>query len=124
MRPIERLKDIYSSEPARRGWLPWGALAPVLALAFVIGSVLAGLKLIEPFVSIDAQANPMDATALMAFTLVPFGILLGVILLWVKLVERRPFAAIGLTGEHKWRNCCFEAGCCRSSRRSSTSSPA
>jgi uncharacterized protein len=31
--------DIYSPEPAR-GWLPWGALAPVLAFVFIAASLL------------------------------------------------------------------------------------
>jgi membrane protease YdiL (CAAX protease family) len=97
-----RKPDLFPAEPAR-GWLPWGALAPVLALVFVVATALAGDALISPFVKLDANASPADATALMAFLLVPFGLLLAVVLLWVRYVERRPLAAIGLAGERKLR---------------------
>jgi uncharacterized protein len=42
--------------------------------------------------------NPADPPAQVGFTLVPFGLLLGVVLCWVKFVERRSLASIGLTG--------------------------
>lgn len=94
--------DVYSSAP-HRGWLPWGALAPVLGLLFVVLTALSGDFLIAPVVTLDARGNPVDAVGLMAFTLVPFGLLLLVLLLWVKLVERRPLATIGITGAHPLR---------------------
>lgn len=34
-----RSEDLYPAEPAR-GWIPWGALAPFLLLAFVISTAL------------------------------------------------------------------------------------
>jgi membrane protease YdiL (CAAX protease family) len=94
--------DVYSSKPAR-GWLPWGALAPVLALLFVIAGILCGTLLIAPFVRLDARQDPVDPIGLMAFTLVPFGLLLAVLLSWVTFIERRPLASIGLTGDRKFR---------------------
>jgi membrane protease YdiL (CAAX protease family) len=97
-----RSRDIYSTEVAR-GWLPWGALAPCLALAFVLASQLAGTALIRPFVPLDANFNPLDATALLAFALVPFGLLLLLMLAWVRLVERRPLVNVGLIGARKLR---------------------
>jgi membrane protease YdiL (CAAX protease family) len=92
-----RSSDLYDTSPAR-GWIPWGALAPLLALTFVILSQLAGIPLIEPFVSLDPLGNPRDPLALLAYTLVPFALLATIVLVWVRFIERRPFAAIGLRG--------------------------
>jgi len=97
MLPALQSHDPFDSAPAR-GWLPWGALAPFLALAFVIASQFAGLPLIEPLVRMDPHGNPLDAYSLFAYTLVPFGLLAAIVLLWVRFVERRPFATIGLRG--------------------------
>ncbi len=93
-------RDIYSPVVAK-GWLPWGALAPVLGLFVVVVTAVAGDALLELFVALDAKGNPVDATGLIGFTLVPFGMLLSLLLFWVCLVERRPLASIGLTGDHK-----------------------
>ena len=93
-----RSTDLFDETPAR-GWIPWGLLAPFLALAFVIASQFAGIPLIEPFVALDPLGSPLDAQALFAYTLVPFGLLGLIVLAWVRFVERRPFASIGLRGD-------------------------
>jgi len=95
-----RSQDIFPAEPAR-GWIPWGALAPFLALAFVIATALTGDWLIAKHVRMSPEGNPLDPTALVAFTLVPFGLLLLVLLTWVKFVERRPLESIGIGGERR-----------------------
>jgi membrane protease YdiL (CAAX protease family) len=97
-----RSQDLYPAEPTR-GWIPWGALAPFLALLFVIATALPGDMLISRFVNISPEGNPLDPAALLAFTLVPFGLLLLLLLAWVRYVERRPLASIGIRGEHKLR---------------------
>ena len=97
-----RSQDLYPAEPAR-GWIPWGALAPFLALAFVIATALTGDWLIAKRVHMSPEGNPLDPTALVAFTLVPFGLLLLVLLAWVKFVERRPLESIGIRGERRTR---------------------
>src|SRR5262245_11841225 len=94
--------DIYSAEPAR-GWLPWGALAPFLALVFVVATALIGDNFIAGFVNLDPMGNPQDALSLIAFTLVPFGLLLLVLLAWVRFVERRSWASIGIAGDRPLR---------------------
>jgi membrane protease YdiL (CAAX protease family) len=96
-------QDLYPAEAAR-GWMPWGALAPFLALAFVIATALAGDWLISPFVPISPEGAPLDPAALVAFTLVPFGLLLMVLLGWVRFVERRPLASVGIRGERRFRD--------------------
>ena len=95
-------QDLYPAEPAR-GWMPWGALAPFLALAFVIATALLGDRLISRFVRISPEGNPLDPAALVAFTLVPFGLLLVVLLGWVRFVERRPPASLGIRGQRPLR---------------------
>ena len=93
-------RDIYSPVVAK-GWLPWGALAPVLGLFMVVVTALAGDALLELFVVLDAKGNPVDAAGLIGFTIVPFGMLLSLLLVWVCVVERRPLASIGITGDRK-----------------------
>jgi CAAX protease family protein len=86
---------IFSPEP-HRGWLPWGALAPFLALLFVLGPTipiviaLGRYGLVDP--SGPASFEGIAAYALLAFTAV--GLL---VLGWVRFVERRPLATIGFT---------------------------
>ena len=116
---MHSVEDLYPAEPAR-GWIPWGALAPFLALAFVIATALPGDGLIAKFVNMSPEGNPLDPTALVAFTLVPFGFLLLVLLAWVRFVERRPLESIGIRGEHKLRE--FLRGHALGSRASSASS--
>ena len=93
-------RDIYSSVIAK-GWLPWGALAPVLALLMVVVTALAGDALLGLVLVLDAKGNPVNPTGLIGFTIVPFGMLLLLLLAWVRFVERRPLVSIGLVGDHK-----------------------
>ncbi len=89
-------RALYSPEPAQ-GWLPWGALAPFLALAFVLLPLIGALLVFERLELLDSEGDPLGTAALAAFLLVPFGVIGLVVLGWVKYVERRPFATIGLT---------------------------
>jgi membrane protease YdiL (CAAX protease family) len=98
-----RSRDLYSGDAAK-GWMPWGALAPFLALAFLIATQLTGTELVRPLARLDAFGNPLDANALVAFALVPFGLLMLILLAWVRFVERRPLASVGLRHEHPVRS--------------------
>ncbi|MBX3379890.1 MAG: CPBP family intramembrane metalloprotease [Phycisphaeraceae bacterium] len=95
-------RDLYSFEKAT-GWLPWGLLAPVIGLAMVVVTAIGGTLLLTPIIQLDTNDNPVSPMGLVAFTLVPFGLLLAVLLLWVRFVEGRSLASIGLTGRHKPR---------------------
>jgi uncharacterized protein len=106
MLPVPPTRDLYDSTAAR-GWLPWGVLAPFLGLAFVIASQFGGLPLIAPFVTLSSLGNPMDANGLFAYTLVPFALLGATVLAWVRFVERRPFASIGLRGDSRTKKFAF-----------------
>jgi membrane protease YdiL (CAAX protease family) len=83
--------------------LPWGPLAPVLALLMVVATALAGSFLIEPFVRLDAKGNPVDPAGLMAYTLVPFGLLALLLFGWVRIAENRRLRDIGFAGPRKVR---------------------
>jgi membrane protease YdiL (CAAX protease family) len=87
---------LFSPEPAR-GWIPWGALAPFLAFAFVILPMIAVLLVFQRLDLVDADGDPIGNFGLAAFLLVPFTVVGLLVLGWVRFVERRPFATIGLT---------------------------
>jgi hypothetical protein len=99
---------LYAADPNTRR-VTWGLAAPVVCLGLVIASQLAGSWILEHFVSLDRKGNPTDLPGLMAYTLVPFGLLLLILLAWVRWVEGRGARAIGLTREGApWA---FVAGC-------------
>ncbi len=89
-------RSVFSAEEAR-GWIPWGALAPFLAFIFVVAPMLAITLGFERLQLVDADGDPIGDKGLMAFLLVPFGAVGLLVLGWVKFVERRPLATIGLT---------------------------
>ncbi len=93
-------RDLYAAD-APTGWMPWGVLAPVLCLAMVIVSTIVGSLILKPFIALDAKENPVSPSGLMTYTVVIFGLLLLVLLAWVRFVEGRTLAAIGLSGPHK-----------------------
>ncbi len=88
---------IYSAEPAR-GWLPWGALAPFIGIALVVAPLAAVSLVLVHFHLVDTQDDPIGPIGLYAFLLLPFAAMGCVIVAWVRFVERRPLATIGLTG--------------------------
>jgi uncharacterized protein len=87
---------LFSSAPAK-GWLPWGALAPFLLLAFVIAPVLATGDVLERMGLETARGDPIGLIGLYVFLLVPFAMTGALTFAWVLLVERRPLSTIGLT---------------------------
>lgn len=93
---------VYPSAPAK-GWMPWGALVPVLGIAFVMVSILTMSFILGYFGLLDAQEEPSGFAGLVAFLLLPFSALGGVVLAWAAFVERRPFVSIGLGGSHRAR---------------------
>ncbi len=90
-------KPIYSTAPAK-GWLPWGAFAPFLCVLFNAATVLGISPLMEYFHFQDAMGEPIGLTGLYAFLLIPFALLGLTIVVWVRVVERRAMATIGLVG--------------------------
>jgi membrane protease YdiL (CAAX protease family) len=88
-------RAIYSTEAAQ-GWLPWGALAPLLAIVFVAITALSVSSVLERFHLVDAMENPIGLPGLNAFLVFPFAALGLTVMAWVRWVERRPLATIGL----------------------------
>lgn len=95
-------RSIFSPEPAR-GWLPWGVLAPFLCIFFVAFPAIAILRPTERLGLGDANGDPVGVAGLIFFLFVPFGLTGLIVLGWTWLVERRPFATIGLAdGRAAW----------------------
>jgi CAAX protease family protein len=93
-------KTIYTDEPAR-GWLPWGPLAPFLCIAFAIAGELAGVFALRPLRLEDSMGDPFGVAGLAAFLLVPFTVTGLAVLGWVRFVERRSPASIGLASSDR-----------------------
>lgn len=92
------LKHSPFGEVEPRGWLPWGALAPVLALVFIIlGITTASGIYLKPAGFIDEQWEPIGTMGLFAMLIISFGAVGVLTTAWIKLVERRPLTSVGLT---------------------------
>lgn len=89
-------RTLYSSEPAR-GWLPWGALSPFLGFVFVVAPMLGITFAMAALQLADDNGDPVGLNGLFVFLLVPFAAIGLLVLAWVRWIERRPFATIGLT---------------------------
>lgn len=95
-------QDLFFDETPR-GWLPWVLLAPALGLAFLIASDLIATPVLERVARLDDKGLPVDAAGFGAFLLASNIVLLALLLLWVRWIERRSVATIGWTGPHKLR---------------------
>ncbi len=100
LKRLARSRAIYSAEPSK-GWLPWGILAPFFGFGFVLVSVGSLQVLLQQAHLLDAKENPIGLVGFAAFLLLPFGALGLVVLAWVRFVERRSFATIGLGGTRR-----------------------
>lgn len=98
---------LYSPAPAR-GWLPWGALAPVLAILIVALPAMVAWKIEHRFGLVTERGEPIGFAGLCSLLFFDFGLTLAVLFGWVRLVERRTLATLGLVGERPWRT--FLAG--------------
>jgi uncharacterized protein len=95
---LERLtskRAIYSND-AVRGWLPWGALAPLLAVVLVVAPLETVFAVLSRLHLVDARDEPVGALGFYAFLLFPFAALGLVVLAWARFVERRSLATLGL----------------------------
>src|SRR5437016_3925100 len=93
---------VCAVEPAK-GWQPWGALVPFLGIAFVASTVISLTTVLQYAGLVDDKENPIGLIGFISFLLFPFAALGIVVLSWVRLVERRLLAAIGLGGAHRTR---------------------
>jgi len=95
-------RDIYAADQAK-GWRPWGALVPFLGLAFVALTVVGLTSVLQYAHLVDANESPVGLIGFAAFLLLPFTALGLAVLAWVRFVERRPLATIGLAAQHGTR---------------------
>ena len=93
---------LYSAEPAK-GWMVWGALAPILCIVLVALPDLAVSFALMPFHMVDEHGDPRGPLSFLVFLLATFPLMGAVFLGWVRFVERRPLATIGLAGPHRAR---------------------
>lgn len=81
-----------------RGWIPWGVLAPILALFFILLGIVSSSEIyLKPSGFLDAQDEPVGTMGLFAMLIVSFGAVGLLTTAWIRLVERRSLASIGLT---------------------------
>ncbi len=88
---------LYSPAPAR-GWLPWGALAPFLGILIVALPAIAAWKIEHAFGLVNEKGDPQGFSGLCALLFFDFSLTGATLLAWVRYVERRPVATIGLVG--------------------------
>jgi hypothetical protein len=69
-----------------------------MCIVFVAVPLVAVSKALEHLQLLDARGDPVGLAGLGAFLLVPFAAIGAVVLAWVRYVERRPLATIGLKG--------------------------
>lgn len=85
----------FSLEPAR-GWVPWRPLLPILGLVFVILPVLGFSPILQSLGLENAERDPVGFAGLVAFLLFAFIGTAVLVFVWVRWVERRSLASIGL----------------------------
>ena len=88
---------LYSPEPAR-GWLPWIWLVPVLMILFNAVPVIALDEWMESRQWSTPRGDPIGLAGLHALLWIGFVPTLLLVLGWVRFVERRSMASIGLVG--------------------------
>lgn len=85
---------LYSPQ-AVRGWLPWGLLVPVLAFVFMAVPSIGASLLLEQHRLMDGR-GPIGVTGVMALLLSAFPLIALILWAWVRGIERRTLATIGL----------------------------
>lgn len=92
------------SAAAGKGWQPWGLLVPVIGLGFVVTTVVSLTALLQHMGLVDPDENPVGLIGFIAFLVFPFAALGTLVIAWVRFVERRDLASVGLGGARPWRH--------------------
>jgi membrane protease YdiL (CAAX protease family) len=95
------LRVPYSAQPAA-GWIPWAAIAPFLAMAFA-GLPAGVMVVLLSQADLMNAKGPVGVAGTAAFTLLAFPLMALVVWAWLRFVERRPLATIGLLRPARWR---------------------
>lgn len=88
---------LFSPEAAR-GWLPWVWLSPVLLILFVAAPVIAMDGWMQAQQWSTPRGDPIGIAGLHALLWLGFAPTLLAVLAWVRVVEGRSLASIGLGG--------------------------
>ena len=88
---------LFSPEVAR-GWLPWAWLSPILLIFFVAAPVIAMDGWMQAQQWSTPRGDPIGIAGLHALLWLGFAPTLLAVLAWVRLVEGRSLASIGLNG--------------------------
>lgn len=88
---------LYSPDPAR-GWLPWAWLTPILMILFNAVPVIALDGWMQSQHWSTPGGDPIGLAGLYALLWIGFAPTLAAVLAWVRFVEGRSLASIGLTG--------------------------
>ena len=88
---------LFSNDPAR-GWLPWTWLAPILLILFNAVPVMAMDGWMQSMQWSTPRGDPIGLAGLHALLWIGFAPTLLAVLAWVRFVERRSLASIGLHG--------------------------
>jgi len=88
---------LYSPDPAR-GWLPWAWLAPILMILFNAVPVIALDGWMQSQHWSTPRGDPIGLAGVYALLCIGFAPTLAAVLVWVRFVEGRSLASIGLTG--------------------------
>jgi membrane protease YdiL (CAAX protease family) len=90
--------SLYSPEPAR-GWIPWVWLTPILMILFNAVPVVALDEWMQSQHWSTPRGDPIGMAGLHALLWIGFAPTLFAVLAWVRWVERRSLASIGLRAE-------------------------
>ena len=88
---------LYSPEPAR-GWLSWIWFAPILLILFNLVPAVAMDGWMESQQWATPRGEPIGLAGLYALLWIGFAPTLLIVLGWVRFIERRSLASIGLVG--------------------------
>jgi uncharacterized protein len=93
---------LFSPKPAR-GWLPWAWLAPILLVVFNAAPVVAMDGWMQSRQWATPRGDPIGLPGLYALLWLGFAPTLLLVFGWVRWVERRSLASIGLGGATRMR---------------------
>lgn len=90
-------QTIFSDEPAK-GWIPPSIAAPFICIFFIATSMMPGDVALENLGFTDPMGSPRGPLGfcLMLLSFIAMGL---VVYLWVRWVEKRSLASVGLCGE-------------------------
>jgi len=95
-------QTIFSPEP-HRGWLPWAWISPIVCILLVAISSVPFDYALEWIGAVDAKGKPNSAFGFCLFLLLPSAAMGLAVWIWVRFVERRSLATVGLTGTLRLR---------------------